>query len=80
MSSCQIDTAALAGKKVAGIYSLERLLGSGSFGAVYEGLDTSTKKKVAVKLEQIGKNVPKMLIEEARVMKQLSDGGDEVKF
>lgn len=80
MTSSEFDTTTLAGKTVADNYKLMKIIGSGSFGAIYEGLNTKTKEKVAVKLEQLGTDVPQMLAEEARMMKQLSDRCEEVSI
>ena len=78
MTSCESAATALAGKTIAEKYELVKLIGSGSFGAIYEGLDTKTMAKVAIKLEQLGTALPQMLAEEARMMKQLSERCDEV--
>ena len=40
----------MLGERVAGKYLLKRLLGSGSMGAVYEGVHVVLGKRVAIKL------------------------------
>jgi serine/threonine protein kinase len=60
----------LAGTIIAGKYELIRLLGQGGMGAVYEGRNLSTLKRVAVKLlyEELGRDegVVKRFLREAQ--------------
>jgi serine/threonine protein kinase len=42
--------------KIAGIYKLCSILGKGSFGEVYQGINTKTKSPVAIKMESIKKS------------------------
>ena len=54
--------AALIGKK----YILLDLIGSGSFGSIYQGENVRTQEKVAIKVEPI-KNETKLLKNEATI-------------
>jgi casein kinase I family protein HRR25 len=68
---------ALIGKK----YVLLGLIGSGSFGSIYEGENIRTQEKVAIKVEPI-KNETKLLKNEATIYQYLSNkqGIPEVKW
>jgi serine/threonine protein kinase len=69
--------AALIGKK----YILLDLIGSGSFGSIYQGENVRTNEKVAIKIEPI-KNETKLLKNEATIYQYLSNkqGIPEVKW
>lgn len=69
--------AALIGKK----YILLDLIGSGSFGSIYQGENVRTQEKVAIKVEPI-KNETKLLKNEATIYQYLSNkqGIPEVKW
>ena len=69
--------AALIGKK----YILLDLIGSGSFGSIYQGINVRTQEKVAIKIEPI-KNETKLLKNEATIYQYLSNkhGIPEVKW
>ena len=62
-----------------GRFRLCEILGSGSFGEVYLGIDDVTEKKVAVKLEKTSTNSPQLLYE-SKVYSILSDGGTQSNF
>ena len=68
---------ALIGKK----YVLLDLIGSGSFGSIYQGENVRTQEKVAIKVEPI-KNETKLLKNEATIYHYLSNkkGIPEVKW
>lgn len=68
---------ALIGKK----YILLDLIGSGSFGSIYQGENVRTQEKVAIKVEPI-KNETKLLKNEATIYQYLSNkqGIPEVKW
>jgi casein kinase I family protein HRR25 len=68
---------ALIGKK----YVLLDLIGSGSFGSIYQGENVRTQEKVAIKVEPI-KNETKLLKNEATIYQYLSNkkGIPEVKW
>ena len=68
---------ALIGKK----YILLDLIGSGSFGSIYQGENVRTNEKVAIKVEPI-KNETKLLKNEATIYQYLSNkqGIPEVKW
>ena len=69
--------ASLIGKK----YILLDLIGSGSFGSIYQGENVRTQEKVAIKVEPI-KNETKLLKNEATFYQYLSNkqGIPEVKW
>jgi serine/threonine protein kinase len=69
--------AALIGKK----YILLDLIGSGSFGSIYEGVNVRTQEKVAIKVEAIN-NGTRLLKNEATIYQYLSNkqGIPEVKW
>ena len=69
--------AALIGKK----YILLDLIGSGSFGSIYEGINVRTQEKVAIKVEPIN-NGTKLLKNETTIYQYLSNkqGIPEVKW
>ena len=56
---------------IASFFSLKRALGSGSYGEVYEAVDTRTRARVAIKLEPVGACFPQ-LVYEHRVLQELA--------
>ena len=55
---------------IAGRYKMLRVIGSGSFGEVFEGIDIISNLKVAIKLEPTGRDSPSLLYE-ARILRLL---------
>ena len=62
-------------------YILLDLIGSGSFGSIYEGINVRTQEKVAIKVEPIN-NGTKLLKNETTIYQYLSNkqGIPEVKW
>ena len=50
------------------------MLGTGSFGVIYSGLNNKTKEEVAIKIESLNTNTPQ-LIYESKILKILQGGG-----
>ncbi len=42
---------------------MSKRIGSGSFGRIYEGLDTLTQQRVAIKIEHMTTQFPQVLYE-----------------
>lgn len=59
-----------AGRTIASFFRVERELGAGTFGAVFEAVDVRTSGKVAIKLEPVDAKYPQ-LVYEARIMQEL---------
>ena len=55
------------------IINQKHLLGKGSFGKIYSGIDKTTDEEVAIKLEQNGEDQPQ-LIYENKIYKLLQGG------
>ena len=51
-------------------YKMIQVIGSGSFGEVFEGIDLISNIRVAIKLEPIGSESPSLLYE-ARILRLL---------
>ena len=54
-----------------------RVIGSGSFGEVFEGIDVISNLKVAIKLEPTGRDSPSLLYE-ARILRLLQNRGSGI--
>jgi casein kinase 1 len=50
-------------RSVGGKYTLEKRLGSGAFGELYQGTDITTQESVAIKLEKANTKYPQLLYE-----------------
>ena len=50
------------------------MLGSGSFGVIYSGVNNKTKEEVAIKIESLNTNTPQLLYE-SKILKILQGGG-----
>ncbi|KAJ5080639.1 casein kinase 1-like protein [Anaeramoeba ignava] len=59
--------------RVGNKYRLERKIGAGSFGVIYEGFNVSTKEEVAIKLESLNNKHPQLSYE-SKVYRTLSGG------
>lgn len=59
---------------VDGRFKLEKLLGRGSFGALYSSRNIKTNELVAVKLESINTPTPQLEYE-AKIYRNLKNGG-----
>lgn len=57
--------------KIAGRYQMDKKLGSGAFGEIYHGVNTSTSEEVAIKLEKLNTHHPQ-LVYESKLIKILS--------
>jgi serine/threonine protein kinase len=55
------------------VYMIGKKIGSGSFGAVYEGVNKITKGKVAIKMQKPGSSHDKMFKKEIEVLIKVSD-------
>lgn len=64
--------ASLVGNTIVGAFLVQRLLGVGSFGAVYDGIDIRTTAAVAMKVELQAAEHPQLRIE-AEVLLELQD-------
>jgi casein kinase I family protein HRR25 len=64
--------------KVGERYKVGRKIGSGSFSAVYSGIDTVTEEIIAIKLERTNQT-SNLIPQEAQVYQALNnDGGEEI--
>ncbi|OHT04314.1 hypothetical protein TRFO_28200 [Tritrichomonas foetus] len=54
-------------------FAMKQRIGSGCFGELFEGVDVSTKRKVALKLEKVAPKSIQLLREEAEIYKKLQD-------
>jgi predicted Ser/Thr protein kinase len=52
----------------------QKMLGSGSFGVIYSGVNNKTKEEVAIKIESLNTNTPQLLYE-SKILKILQGGG-----
>lgn len=57
----------------------KKLLGTGSFGVIYSGINNKTKEEVAIKIESLNTNTPQ-LIYEGKLLKILQGGGKRNKY
>lgn len=53
----------------------EKMLGTGSFGVIYSGLNNKTKEEVAIKIESLNTKTPQ-LIYESKILKILQGGSN----
>lgn len=60
--------------RVAKQYLIQKKLGAGSFGEVYQGLNTSTNEEVAIKIEEAQSKFPQIL-SEAKIISSLQGTG-----
>lgn len=51
----------------------QKMLGTGSFGVIYSGINNKTKEEVAIKLESLTTKTPQ-LIYESKILKLLQGG------
>ena len=56
----------------------QKMLGCGSFGVIYSGINNKTKEEVAIKIESLSTKTPQ-LIYESKILKILQ-GGCNDKF
>lgn len=54
-----------------GKYYIRNKIGEGSFGSVYDGYNTHSYEKVAIKVEECGKSVRRQLYNEYKIYKEL---------
>jgi predicted Ser/Thr protein kinase len=53
----------------------QKMLGTGSFGVIYSGINNKTKEEVAIKIESLNTDTPQ-LIYESKILKMLQGGSN----